>query len=115
MCVAGCDLYCPLGEITGTPAGSIVRPGDVFDLHASDGWSDLDYSAEHCGGYWYVNHLEGGSPEVGTIDHCGHYVAPVTFLTGFESIDIEASDWDMARGGCADCCPYASVHLEPVR
>lgn len=112
---AGCDLVlCHDGEITGTPAGSIVRPGDVFDLHASIPLIDVDFGPNDCGGHWYVNHIEGGSPEVGTIDSCGHYVAPASFVAGFENIFIEMTDWDMVHGGCADCCPSAYVHLEPV-
>jgi hypothetical protein len=111
--LAGCDvLLCGTGDITGGPRDGILHTGDVYDLSADV--LDFDAGPGDCDGHWYVNQLEGGSPEVGTIDNCGHYIAPVMFEPGLEVVTIEASGWDM-RGSCADCCPYAIVQLEPVR
>src|SRR5437016_3662767 len=93
----------------GAPADSIVHPRDAIDLRATYG--DFDVGPDHCGGFWYVNRIELGNAEVGTIDTCGHYQAPAAFVAGLEVVMIEVSDWDM-RGGCADCCPYAMVQLE---
>lgn len=87
-----------------------VSPGAVVQLHASYG----DWQAgapDHCVAHWYVNYIEGGSHEVGTIDRCGRYQAPAAFPPGLALLGIEASEY--VYDGCADCCPYAYIELYP--
>jgi hypothetical protein len=108
--LAGC-YDCPgsVMEVSGGVAGE-VRPGDTLVLRAHYG-DEWQAGPEHCGGNWSVNHVLGGSPEVGTIDTCGRYQAPPAFTPGLELVVIEAADFTLPDG-CADCCPYASVALE---
>jgi hypothetical protein len=111
--LAGCPI-CPTGHmevVAGTDDGQ-VRPGEALVLRADYG--DFSAGPGECGGFWYVNDFAGGSPEVGTIDDCGSYQAPDAFADNLAIIRIEAADWDLT-GGCADCCPYASRDLAPVR
>jgi len=111
LVLAGCPM-CPGSEmeVSGGASGE-VHPGDTLVLRAHYG-DDWQSGPEHCGGNWYVNHVLGGSPEVGTIDTCGRYRAPAAFTPGLQLVLIEAADFVLPYG-CADCCPYASVALEP--
>lgn len=108
---SGC-MMCPDSsmEVSGGAHDHTVQAGDTLVLRAHYG--DWTVAPEHCGGFWYVNHVAGGTAEVGTVDDCGHYTAPKAFVPGLEQVVIEVSDFDML-GGCADCCPYAVVALEP--
>ncbi len=111
--VAGC-MMCPSSEmaIVAGPDDGTVHAGDVIDLRA--GYGDWHSGPGECDGRWYVNAVRGGTPEVGTIDDCGHYQAPATLPAGLELIVIEATDgWELPNG-CADCCPYAKIELEPL-
>jgi hypothetical protein len=113
MLLGGCPS-CPTGSMTVVdgPDDGQVRAGDLLDLRASyGGW---EAGPGECGGDWAVNHVRGGSPEVGTIDDCGHYVAPAVLPEGLELVFIEAADFSLA-GDCADCCPYAWLELVPLR
>ena len=112
LLLGGC-MWCPPGgmEIVAGRDDGAVSGGDWLDLRAHYG--DWNAGPDNCNGSWAVNHIIGGSPEVGMIDPCGRYVAPVVLPEGLEQIFIEAADWDLA-GGCADCCPYAMIQLEPV-
>jgi hypothetical protein len=89
-----------------------VRGGDAIDLHAYYG--DWEVGSGHCGGFWYVNSVEGGTAELGTVDDCGHYQAPAVLPANLEIVTIEATEWDLINAGCADCCPYAVLQLEPL-
>lgn len=92
--------------------GSHVRGGDTIDLRAHYG--DWVVGPGHCGGFWYVNSVEGGTAELGTIDDCGRYQAPAVLPANLEIVTIEVADWDLINAGCADCCPYAVLQLEPL-
>lgn len=94
------------------PDDGYVRAGDVIELRATYG--DWEAGPGHCGGDWAVNRVRGGTPEVGTITDCGYYTAPESLPDGLEVVTIEAASWNLA-GGCADCCPYAVIQLEPRR
>ena len=62
-----------------------VHPGDAI------AWQfHLDGVVLDCGGTWLVNDLVGGSELVGTIDACGHYVAPAAFPPGMFAVEVEA-------------------------
>lgn len=114
LLAAGCPI-CGDGaiEVVSGPADGRVRGGDVLHLRARyDG--DVFAGAPGCGGFWYVNQVEGGDAASGTIDDCGVYRAPAQLAPGLVEVRIEASDWEL-RGGCADCCPYAERVLLPVR
>jgi len=109
--LGGCPI-CPPSEmnVVGGPDDGHVEAGDVIVLRATYG--DWAVGPSHCGGDWAVNHVRGGSAEVGTIDACGTYTAPAVFPDGLALVVIEAADLNLANG-CADCCPYATILLEP--
>jgi hypothetical protein len=104
--LVGC---CPRPEMEILEGQAEVGPAEIVQLQASHG--DWRVGPGACGGHWYVDEVEGGSAETGTVDSCGRYEAPEAFPAGLESVQIVASEFE--SGMCADCCPYASIELFP--
>lgn len=97
LLLAGCPS-CPDGELRIVDGADPVAPGGlvVLELH----FDGVIAGPDDCGGYWYVDGVEGGDATVGTIDTCGRYVAPAAART----VLVEAAEHPI--DGCADCCPY---------
>ena len=111
LALVGCPI-CPSPHMAILEGSEDVRPGDVVQLRARYG--DWEAGPERCGDHWYVNLVEGGTAELGTIDPCGRYQAPpVAFPNGLVKIEIEATKYEYE--GCLDCCPYAYIALYPQR
>lgn len=109
--LAGCPI-CPTPEmriVEGDDAG-VVLAADLVQLEAT--YSDWRAGRDDCGAFWYVNGIEGGNSEIGTIDDCGLYRAPSRFPTGLDRLDILAASYEPDT--CADCCPYATIVLQVV-
>ena len=109
--VGACCADASMSIVSG-PDDHLVRPGDVIQFRATG--FDWEAGPDHCGSDWAVNHVIGGTPEVGVIDGCGRYVAPAVLPANLELVLIEAASYPL-DAGCADCCPYAALALEPVR
>lgn len=110
MSLAAC-MMCPEPEmriVSGNQEG-IVLAADLVQLEAEyGGWRA---GAERCGAHWYVDGVEGGDAERGTIDECGLYRAPDRFPPRAKTLQILASKYEI--DGCVDCCPYAFIELIP--
>jgi hypothetical protein len=109
LAATGCPI-CPDGELRIVAGVAPVAAGDSIILR-------LDYGGYHigsgnCGGHWYVNDVEGGNADVGTIGPCGIYVASSAQLaaSGTTSVQIEAMDVPLGER-CADCCPAGAVSV----
>ncbi|HSD87081.1 MAG TPA: hypothetical protein VLB44_06185 [Kofleriaceae bacterium] len=61
-----------------------------------------------CRGHWYVEGIEGGNTDVGTVTSCGIYTAPTT-AGSRRAVRVEATKYEL--DGCADCCPYGQAAL----
>lgn len=112
LVLPGCP-WCPTGElevVSGAATDGVIAPGEVVELRATYG-DDWEAGPGACGGHWYVNLVEGGSAELGTIDACGRYVAPSVFPDGLAELQLEAAEH--GRGECADCCPSAVRSFQP--
>ena len=79
------DCYLEIADGSQDNIDGIVHPADVIGFQAHVGERRFD-----CGGLWIVNGLVGGSEGLGTIDSCGHYVAPASFPAGLVAVEIEA-------------------------
>ena len=106
--IAGC---CPTPDMRIVEGNQdrFVMPGDLIQLEASYG--EWQAGPGRCGAHWHVNFVEGGTPELGTIDDCGLYQAPETFPPGLQVLAIEATEHGLRS--CADCCPYSYIELYP--
>ena len=111
LAVGGCPI-CSTGEMTevGGDHGGRIRAGDVLSLQAR--YDDWTVGPGACGGHWTVNDVEGGLPELGTIDSCGRYQAPAAFPTGVTRLYLAATKYGP---GCADCCPAAGVTFPVIQ
>ena len=88
-----------------------VGPGHTIQLRAHYG--DWEAGPGRCGADWYVNGVEGGTPELGSIDDCGLYRAPAAdFPPGLALVAIDVSE-PAVHSLCAECCPYAFTYLQP--
>lgn len=109
--LAGCPI-CPTPEmrVAEGNAQGFVLAADLVQLEAAYG--DWRAGREDCGAHWYVNGIEGGNAEVGTIDACGLYRAPARFPSGLDRLDVLAAEYEVDT--CMDCCPYAAIVLHVV-
>ena len=99
-----CDIDRELDVVGGATA---VRAGERVTLTLdSDGYHA---GPDRCRGHWYVDGIERGNAEVGTITRCGVYTAPPV---GAREVRIEASQYPL--GECADCCPSGARTLKIV-
>ena len=109
--LAACPI-CPAERmriVEGNQAGAVVA-ADVVHLEARYGsWRA---GAGHCGAHWFVDGIEGGNSELGTIDDCGVYRAPAAFPRDTDRIEIIASEYPL--DGCLDCCPSAAIDLYAI-
>lgn len=109
LTLAGCPI-CSDGELRVVAGADPVVVGGALDLELHYG--DTILGPGHCGGVWTVDGIDGGDATVGTIDTCGHYVAPATAPA--KPVTITAASY--AAGTCADCCPSGTrtvVVLQP--
>ncbi len=97
--LAGCPI-CSDGELRVVGGADPVVVNGALDLELHYG--DTVLGPGRCGGHWTVDGIEGGDATVGTIDTCGHFVAPATAPD--HAVTIAAAAY--APGTCADCCPY---------
>ena len=109
LLMAGCLCPCSEMHIVSGNQERTVEPGDEVQLEAEYG--DWKAGPGRCGAHWYVNYVEGGTEELGTIDSCGRYQAPESFPPGLAVLVIEASEHGLYL--CADCCPYGMIQLYP--
>jgi len=110
VALPGCTI-CPSPHMEIVKGSREVHPGEVVQLRARYG--DWEAGPGRCGNHWFVNLVEGGTTELGTVDFCGRYQAPsVAFPQGLVRIEIEATQHEYE--GCADCCPYAYIALHPL-
>jgi hypothetical protein len=112
LSVAAACPICPDPEmhiVSGNQEG-VVLAASLVQLEAEYGsWRA---GGDRCGAHWYVDAVEGGSTELGTIDSCGLYRAPDRFAPGMKTLEILASQYPI--DGCLDCCPYAFIELYPM-
>ncbi len=101
LCELDTDLDLVEGTTTVPTGGTVTFSLDSEGFRAGPG---------HCRGHWYVDGVEGGDLETGTIDGCGVYTAPVFALE--DPVLVEATRFPI--DGCADCCPYGQRELTIV-
>ena|GEM_PF-5168400 len=105
MLLPGCPI-CPDDELPITDGQLPVAPGQSVQFEMRYG--DRRYSeAFACGLHWYVNGIEGGNDQVGTISGCGRYTAP--WQLPDEPVWVGGHVYPL--GGCADCCPGSSRRI----
>jgi len=102
-----CELDDQLDIVDGASSSSTVPTGGSVALSLDS--EGFQAGPGHCRGHWYVDGVEGGSLDTGTIDGCGVYVAPAFPL---DRVLVEATRFP--TGSCADCCPYGQRELTIV-
>ena len=95
------------GELRVAGGSEPVAPGQSLELafYLDDA---LQYGPDACGGYWYVDQIEGGDDTVGTVTDCGLYTAPAT--PSAATVTVMAATYPL--GECSDCCPHATRDIQ---
>ena len=106
LAVAGCPICESNTALAIVSGDQELLPGEQVSLALdSEGFSA---GPMRCRGHWYVEGIEGGNTDVGTVTTCGIYTAPTT-AGSRRSVRVEATEY--ALDGCADCCPYGQAAL----
>jgi len=91
---------CPRNDVLVIEGMVPLTPGQsaLFGMRYGD---DLYTGARACELHWYVNEIEGGNREFGTISSCGRYTAP-SVIPEME-VFVDGTVYELYA--CADCCP----------
>lgn len=96
--LAGCPI-CPDDDLPVVEGALPVAPGESVQFIMVYGDDTYDH-ARACGLHWYVNEIEGGNDELGTVSSCGRYTAPA--LIPDTPVWVGGHRYELY--GCADCC-----------
>lgn len=109
--LAGCPICDCNNELAIVRGQDTVRLGEQILLELDN--EGYRAGPGRCRGHWYVDEVEFGNSEVGTITKCGLYTAPFRPPRPRPfKVRIDAGKYELY--GCADCCPTGTRTLTIV-
>lgn len=106
VALSGCPICDNDTDLAIVAGDKELLPGEQVSLALDN--EGFTAGPTQCRGYWYVEGIEGGTADVGTVTACGIYTAPTT-AGSRRVVRVEATKYMLHD--CADCCPYGQAAI----